>query len=162
MVALVATDLHGLDVVEQWAEKRGFQIHRSQEAEIDVFIQGRGALFQINIRGLAELAALHFACGFELQIPKKRFSEAMRLTAYLNEKLYIGQFDVWDDKKYVTLRHALVLVGEDPTQRQCNDLTEYLVKVSEKMMPLFILVAKHNYTVEEAIQMDSSFHEGTA
>jgi hypothetical protein len=60
-----------------------------------------------------ELPALLFTLGFDLQAPKSRRSEAMKLAARINENLWLGHFDVWSDDGTIIFRHAMPMIGRD-------------------------------------------------
>ena len=60
-----------------------------------------------------ELPALLFTLGFDMQPPKARLGEAVRLAGLINENLWIGHFDVWSDDGTIIFRHAMPMIGRD-------------------------------------------------
>lgn len=60
-----------------------------------------------------ELPALLFTLGFEIQAPKSRINETVRLAALINENLWLGHFDVWSDDGTIIFRHAMPMIGRD-------------------------------------------------
>ena len=60
-----------------------------------------------------ELPALLFTLGFDLQAPRSRYDEAVKLAAQINENLWLGHFDVWSDDGTIIFRHAMPMIGRD-------------------------------------------------
>lgn len=58
-----------------------------------------------------ELPALLFTLGLDIQAPKSRRTEAIKLAARINENLWLGHFDVWSDDGTIIFRHAMPMIG---------------------------------------------------
>ena len=59
----------------------------------------------------ADLDALHFASGFDMRVPAPRRAAIHPLLSLINERLWIGHFDLWTEEGQPTWRHTLLLRG---------------------------------------------------
>ena len=103
-----------LDVVEHLAAGNSWPFERAGEDEIAIVVTGRWTNYQISFTWMSEIEALHLACAFDMRVPELRLTEVQQLVALINEQLWIGHFDIWQQNGVVMFRHALVLAGASP------------------------------------------------
>src|ERR1700756_3280240 len=125
MSLIEITDHRGnpLEVVERMASTNDWSFERAGEDEITILIRGRWTDYQISFTWMDEIEALHLACAFELKPPARTRTEVGQLAAMINEQLWVGHFDFWNQDGLVMYRHALVLAGGvEVSSRQCEAL----------------------------------------
>jgi hypothetical protein len=129
---------HPLDLVERLASRNEWTFDREGEDEIAIAVKGAWAEYSVGFTWLEDLEALHVACSFQLTPPESRRQELMRLVTLVNEQLWLGHFDLWDDGKMIMFRHSLLLAGgTEPTQLQCEKLLLIAVETCEKYYQAF-------------------------
>jgi len=105
-----------------------------------------------------DIEALHLACAFDLKVPDRRRAEVLQLIARLNERLWIGHFDLWTNDGLVMFRHALVLTGGvAATNRQCEALLDAALEACERNFQAFQFVIWAGKSAAEA--MDAAMFE---
>jgi hypothetical protein len=99
-----------------------------------------------------ELDALMLSCAFDLKVPGERLDETYRLLAHINERLWVGHFDIFSEEHVPTYRHALLLGGQDmPTDEQLADLIDITISESERFYPAFQYVIDGGKRAEDAV-----------
>jgi len=99
-------DQHPLDMVERFVVANAWACERLAENEIAVEIEGRWCSYRMWFGWEGELDALMLSCAFDLKVPKARLDEVYRLLAYINERLWVGHFDIFSEENVPTYRHA--------------------------------------------------------
>ena len=100
-----------------------------------------------------ELPALLFTLGFDLQAPKSRHREAVRLAGLINENLWLGHFDVWSDDGTIIFRHAMPMIGRDEISiGEIQAMLAAALDAAERFQPAFHFVILGGMAAEEAAQ----------
>src|SRR5438067_11440846 len=83
-----------IDLVEEIVVSNDWAHDRASEEELVVEISGRWCDYRMYFLWQEELSALHFSCGFDMKVPKRRRSVLYELLALANERLWLGHFDL--------------------------------------------------------------------
>jgi hypothetical protein len=98
-----------------------------------------------------ELPALLFTLGFDLQAPKSRRDEAIKLAAHINENLWLGHFDVWSDDGTIIFRHAMPMIGrEDISVGEVQAMLAAALDAAERFQPAFHFLILAGMPAEDA------------
>ncbi|MBC7767312.1 MAG: YbjN domain-containing protein [Phycisphaerales bacterium] len=98
-----------------------------------------------------ELPALLFTLGFDIQAPKSRLQEAVRLAGLINENLWLGHFDVWSDDGTIIFRHALPMIGRDEISiGEVQAMLAAAMDAAERFQPAFQFVILGGMSAEDA------------
>jgi len=93
------------------------------------------------------------SCAFDMRVPEKKLTAVHSLLAYVNERLWVGHFDVFTDESVPTYRHALLLGGQDfPHDEQLADLLDITISECERFYPAFQYVIRGGKSASEAVQ----------
>jgi hypothetical protein len=142
-----------VDLIELIAVQNDWTFERSNEDEITVSITGVWAEYQVSFSWMDELEALHLACAFDLKLPEARKAEVVRLLALVNEQLWIGHFDLWQDEGTIMYRHALLLSGGAETNdEQIGALIRHALDACERYFQAFQFVVWGGKGAKEAIE----------
>jgi hypothetical protein len=153
-ITAIAPDSHDnpIDVVEHMAAGNNWPFQRAGEDEVAIVVIGRWANYQISFTWMKEIEALHLACAFDMRVSEPRLSEVQQLVALINERLWIGHFDVWIKNGVVMFRHALVLAGGMAASgAQCEALLGSALDACERYFPAFQFVVWAGKSAHEAI-----------
>src|SRR6476659_4533586 len=83
-----------IDLVEEIVVSNDWAHDRASEEELVVEISGRWCDYRMYFLWQEELSALHFSCGFDMKVPKRRRGVLYELLALANERLWLGHFDL--------------------------------------------------------------------
>jgi hypothetical protein len=146
------SDFNPLGVVEDVAALNEWSFERSSEDEITILVNGQWTDYQISFTWMPDLEALHLACTFDMKIPEARKAEVQRLTARINEQLWIGHFDLWPQTGLVMFREALILPGNlGATAMQCERMLTSALDAAERYFPAFQFVVWAGKSAGEAM-----------
>ena len=113
--------INPLDVVERLAAGHDWSFERASDDEITILVTGKWTDYQVSYTWMGDIEALHLACAFDLRVPERRRGEVQALISLINERLWVGHFDLWTNEGILMFRHALVLAGgTEASGKQCE------------------------------------------
>src|SRR4051812_15754031 len=83
-----------IDLVEEIVVANEWAHDRASEEEMIVEISGRWCDYRMYFLWQEELSALHFSCGFDMKVPKRRRGALYELLALANERLGLRAFSL--------------------------------------------------------------------
>jgi len=141
-----------IDLVEEIVQANEWAHDRASDDEMMVEITGRWCDYRLLFVWQRELNALHFSCGFEMKVPRMRRAAVFELLAVVNERLWLGHFDLASDDHSPAFRQGVLLRGAyGATVEQIEDLVEISLGECERFFPAFQLVVWGGKNAEEAI-----------
>src|SRR6201986_4160463 len=81
-----------IDLVEAIVIANDWAHDRAGDDELIVEIPGRWCDYRLSFLWQEELTALHFSCGFDMKVPKRRRGAFFELLALANERLWLWTF----------------------------------------------------------------------
>lgn len=157
MTSLSAVEVHSpvgnpIDLVEEVVVANEWAHDRASDEEMIVEITGRWCDYRLYFLWQEELDALHFSCGFEMKVPKRRRGPLYELLALANERLWLGHFDLAAGEASPAFRYAVLLRGNNSAScEQVEDLVDIAVSECERFYPAFQLVIWGGKTPDDAI-----------
>jgi hypothetical protein len=143
---------HPVDLVEQLATANDWPFERFTDDEITMSVGGSWGDYHVSISWMADLEALHVGCSFEMRVPPPRRAEVQRLLTLVNERLWLGHFDLWTGEGMVMYRHGLLLAGgTEASDPQCEALVATAVDACERHYPAFQFVVWAGKNAEDAL-----------
>jgi len=144
--------LNPLDVVERLASHNDWSFERASDDEITILVTGRWTDYQLSYTWMDDIEALHLACAFDLKVPERRSAEVKALISMINERLWVGHFDLWVAEGMIMFRHALVLAGGTKASgKQCESLLSTALDTCERYFTAFQFVVWAGKTAKEAL-----------
>src|SRR5438067_1830137 len=124
----------------------------AREEQVVVEISGRWCDYRMYFLWQEELSALHFSCGFDMKVPKRRRGVLYELLALANERLWLGHFDLAAGDASPSFRYAVLLRGIGmASAEQVEDLVDIALSECERFYPAFQLVIWGGKPAEEAM-----------
>lgn len=140
-----------LDSVEQAVIAEQFPYDRDESGELHISVNGAYRDHQIWFAWRPELESLHICSSLDLKVPANRFRDVCELIARLNEKLWLGHFDVWAEDGGIIYRHAVSLPnGEAVSPAQAAAMIAAAREAGERLYPAFHFLIWGGKSVEEA------------
>ena len=141
-----------LELVERVVTENQWPYDRTSDQEIAVEVAGRWCDYRMFFSWREDVSALHFTCAFDARIPSEKHREVHGLLAQINEKLWLGHFDLWSEEGLPMFRHSILLRGtRGLTVEQLEDLMEVAIGESERFYPAFQYVVWAGKTPSEAL-----------
>jgi hypothetical protein len=141
-----------IDLVEEIVVANDWSHDRASEEELLVEISGRWCDYRMYFLWQEELSALHFSCGFDMKVPKRRRTVLYELLALANERLWLGHFDLAAGETSPSFRYAVLLRGIGmASAEQVEDLVDIALSECERFYPAFQLVIWGGKPAEEAM-----------
>ena len=146
------TAANPIDLVEEIVQANEWAHDRASDEEMAVEIVGRWCDYHLLFVWQREISALHFSCGFEMKVPKTRRASAYELLAVVNERLWLGHFDLAANDHSPAFRQGVILRGASGAcVEQIEDLVDIAVSECERFYPAFQFVVWGGKSAEEAI-----------
>ncbi|MDZ7627215.1 MAG: YbjN domain-containing protein [Parvularculaceae bacterium] len=142
-----------LEALEAVADELALSVERVDADELHVAMPGlwRDAGFWFTWR--PELSTLQMGAPLDLKAPKGRLNEVARLVAMVNERLWIGHFDLWSDDSSIVFRNAAVLPSDGRLdQGQAEILIKGAREAIDRFLPAFNYLIWGGKTPQEALE----------
>jgi len=142
-----------LEVVEHLATSQLWDFERASNDALNVVARGKWADYQVLFTWIHDIEALHVACSFKLEDPKRSNVEIDHLIPMINSQLWVGHFEFWPAESLVIFRHSLVLSGGvHPSHRQCEVLLSAALDACERYYSAFEFVVSAGAAAREALE----------
>ena len=141
-----------IDLVEEIVQSNEWAHDRSSDEEMVVEINGRWCDYRLLFVWQRDISALHFSCGFDMKVPRLRRGAIYELLAAINERLWLGHFDLAPEDHSPSVRQGVLLRGaRGASVEQIEDLVDISLTECERFYPAFQLVIWGGKNAEEAI-----------
>ena len=143
---------HPIDLIERVIDANQWTCQRVGEDELAVEVAGRWCDYRLFFAWHREAAAIHFSLAFDMRVPAPKRSDFGALLALINEKLWLGHFDLWSEEDLPMYRYAALLRGTlGPSAAQIEDIVDTAMAESDRFYPAFQFVLWGGKTPEEAV-----------
>lgn len=142
-----------LEALETVADDLALSVERVDQDELHLAIPGmwRDAGFWFTWR--PELSTLQMGAPLDLKAPKNRLGEVARLVTLVNERLWIGHFDLWSDDNSIVFRNAAILPANGLLDRvQAESLIKGAREAIDRFLPAFNFLIWGGKSPEEALE----------
>ncbi len=134
-------EIHPIDVVEQVIAGNQWGYQRLGDDELAVEVAGNWCDYRLYFAWHREAAAIHFSLALDMRVPKAKHGEVGGLLALINEKLWLGHFDLWAEDGLPMYRYAFLLRGTPgPSSEQIDELVQIAIAESDRFYPAFQFV----------------------
>jgi hypothetical protein len=156
-MALLSTDrqpssVNPIDLLEELVSANEWRFDRTTDAEMVVEIAGTWCDYRMYFVWQEDLRAIYFSCLFDVRVPQHKRSLAADLLALINEKLWLGHFDICSEELVPMFRHTVLLRGcGGMSVEQLEDLVDIAFSECERFFPAFQFVLWAGKTPGEAL-----------
>jgi len=154
---------HPLDVVEDIVAANQWRFERSGNEELTVSVAGTWCEYHLGFSCNLAHDGLQLACAFDMRVPERRRAAVVALLAQINERMWLGHFDLWSEDGVPMYRHGVLLKGGGaPSAEQMEALIEIALSECERFYPAFQFVIWGGKSAPEAIAATMLDTEGEA
>ena len=134
-------NLNPIDVVEEVIYSKKWTFSRADEHELVAEIASKWCQYRFYFTWSEQIRAISLTVTFDLKFPHAKIKDAQELLALINEKLWIGHFDITSKNGIPAYRHTVLSFPEDEVlHHQLENLVDIAIYECEKFYPAFQLV----------------------
>lgn len=142
-----------LDVLESVATDAELGFERVDSDELHIQVSSSWRDIAVWFAWRPELQTLQMGAPLELELPESCTMELCRLLALVNERMWIGHFDLWSEDNQLVYRHAMALSDEIALDElQAEFLLRGAAEAFDRFFPAFEFVVGGR-TAKEALDM---------
>ena len=133
--------LNPIDVVEEVIYSKKWTFSRAYDYELVAEIASKWCQYRFYFTWSEQIRAISLTVTFDLKFPHAKMKDAQELLALINEKLWIGHFDITSKYGIPAYRHTVLSYPEDEVlHHQLENLVDIAIYECEKFYPAFQLV----------------------
>jgi hypothetical protein len=148
--------LNPIDVVEDVIYGKKWTFSRSDDYELVAEISSEWCQYRLYFTWSEQINAISYTITFDLKFPEDKIQKAHELLALINEKLWIGHFDITSKNGIPAYRHTVLSLPEnDMLHNQLEDLVDIAIYECEKYYPAFQLVLFEDSNPSKALSLST-------
>jgi hypothetical protein len=141
-----------LDLLEEIVSANDWLHDRASDGELAAEVSGKWCDYRLFFVWREDNSALHLSCCFDVRIPDDKRREVHELLATINEKLWLGHFEVSSEDDIPLFRHtSLLRGGPGASVEQLEDLIDIALSECERFYPAFQFVIWGGKSAAEAV-----------
>lgn len=145
----VADDPVGM--VEDYTIEQNWNSERANEHELWAEIPGQWGNQRLWVAYHEESEFLQFNCYLSLKIPDRLVGTTAEVIALMNERAWLGHFEIWFEEMAPVFRVVLPLRGSSLSLEQVEDIMTSIVQEIERFFPAFQWVIWGGKSPQEAV-----------
>ncbi|WP_281301432.1 MULTISPECIES: YbjN domain-containing protein [unclassified Iodidimonas] len=148
----IATESNPLDLVEDLANANDW-IYDRQDDELTAAVTGGYCEYQLRFFWREEERVLQVACVFDGRVPEAKRAAVYETLGLINERLWLGHFEMWCDEGLLMYRHATIADEEGCglSGHHLAVMVETALSECERFYPVFQFVVWAGKTPREAL-----------
>lgn len=127
-----------LDVVEHVLSAENLPFDRTDDGDLAFSLAGDWRDYELWFAWRPEGDCLQLCCSLDLRAAKSRRGAAHELIGLVNQRTWIGHFELWPEDGEIVFRTALALpMGDRPTLAQAATMIDAAVEAADRYFPAF-------------------------
>ena len=148
--------INPIDVVEDVIHQKKWTFSRADDYELVAEISSEWCHYRLYFTWSEQIKAISFTITFDLKFPQNKSQEVHELLSLINEKLWIGHFDITSKNGIPAYRHTVLSFPENEMlHHQLEDLVDIAIYECEKYYPAFQLVLFEDSSPLEALKVSA-------
>jgi hypothetical protein len=147
---LIALD--PLDVVERVLAAENLSFDRTDDGDLAFSLAGDWKEYELWFAWRPEADCLQLCLSVEQKATGELRAPAHELINLINQRVWMGHFEVWAENGEVIFRHAMALPdGERPSMAQTASMIDGAMEAADRFYPAFDFLIKEGKTPAEAM-----------
>lgn len=143
-----------LDIAELVVMDRDWVFDRLGDGELIAEVAGTWCRYRVWFAWQEDTGGLTMSCSLETKFPRQMIAKIHSLLAVVNEKIWLGHFDVASDDMAITFRHSLLLRdGAGTCAQHLEELLDIAIEECERFYPAFQSVVWGGKSPAQAIEL---------
>jgi len=132
-----------LDVVEHVLTAENLDFDRTDDGDLAFALTGDWKDYELWFAWRPEADCLQLCLSLDVRVTKKSRGPAYELVSMINQRVWLGHFEVWPEDGEIVFRHAMALpTGERPTLAQAASMIDTAVEAADRFFPAFDFMLK--------------------
>lgn len=143
-----------LDIAENIIMDRDWVFDRTDESELVTEVAGTWAQYRMWLTWQPMFNGLTLSCTVDTKIPKRAQPRVQQLVAMVNEKIWLGHFELPTQETGILFRYSLLLrEGAATTGEHMQELFDIAIQEWDRFYPAMQAVIWGGKLPAEAIEM---------
>ena len=148
--------LNPIDIIEDVIHQKKWNFSRAADHELVAEIESQWCQYRLYFTWSENISAMSFTITFDLCFPQSKFNKAYELLGLINEKLWIGHFDITNKNGIPAYRHTVFFSSNnDLLHKKLEDLLDIGIYECEKYYPAFQLVLFEDTEPSKALSVST-------
>ena len=148
--SLIALD--PLDVVEHVLSAENLTFDRTEDGDLAFALSGDWKDYELWFAWRPEADCLQLCLSIDMRAASERRDAAHALINLINQRVWLGHFEVWADEGEVVFRHAMALPdAERPSMAQAASMIDAAVEAADRFYPAFDFLISGGKSPEDAM-----------
>ena len=144
--------LDPLDVVEHVLTAENLTFDRTEDGDLAFALAGDWKDYELWFAWRPEADCLQLCLSIDLCAPKDNRPAAYELVSLINQRVWLGHFEIWAEDGEIVFRHAMSLPGgERPTLAQAASMIDAAVEAADRFYPAFDFLVQGSKSPEDAM-----------
>jgi hypothetical protein len=144
--------LDPLDVVERVLSAENLSFDRTDDGDLAFVLTGDWKDFELWFAWRPEADCLQICLSIDVQASAGIRDAMHGLINLINQRVWLGHFEVWPDDGEIVFRHALALPdGERPSMAQTASMIDAAMEAADRFYPAFDFLVSGGKSPEEAM-----------
>jgi hypothetical protein len=132
-----------LDVVEHVLTAENLDFDRTADGDLAFALTGDWKDYELWFAWRPEADCLQLCLSLDVRITKAKKNATHELVSLINQRVWLGHFEVWAGEGEIVFRHAMPLpTGERPTLAQAASMIDAAVEAADRFYPAFDFMLK--------------------
>jgi len=132
-----------LDVVEHVLTAENLDFDRTDDGDLAFALTGDWKDYELWFAWRPEADCLQLCLSLDVRANKKNRGHAYELVSLINQRVWLGHFEVWAEDGEIVFRHAMALpTGDRPTLAQAASMIDAAVEAADRFYPAFDFMLK--------------------
>ena len=142
-----------IDIIEEVIHSKKWTFSRAANHELVAEIGTNLCQYRLYFSWSEKIKAINFTVTFDLKFPKSKSESVCEFLALVNEKLWIGHFDITSKNGIPAYRHTVFEPhGNEMFYNQLEDLVDIAIYECEKCYPAFQFLLFEENCSKEALE----------
>ena len=148
--ALMALD--PLEVVEHVLNAENLTFDRTEDGDLAFALAGDWTDYELWFAWRPEADCLQLCLSMDLTAATEIRAASYELVTLINQRVWLGHFEVWAEDGEVIFRNAMALPGGDrPTLAQAASMIDAAVEAADRFYPAFDFLVRGGKSPTEAL-----------
>ena len=144
--------LDPLDVVERVLSAENLTFERTEDGDLAFALSGDWKDYELWFAWRPEADCLQLCLSIDMRAASERRAAAHALINLINQRVWLGHFEVWADEGEVVFRHAMALPdAERPSMAQAASMIDAAVEAADRFYPAFDFLISGGKSPEDAM-----------
>ena len=141
-----------LDVVEHVLSAENLEFDRTEDGDLAFALAGDWKDYELWFAWRPEADCLQLCLSLDMKASRQQRGQAYELLSLINQRVWLGHFEVWADEGEVVFRHAMAMPsGDRPSLSQAASMIDAAVEAADRFYPAFDFLIRGGKTPEDAM-----------